>query len=86
MRSVQGRQGYQGAWSIQSNAMVSYEIYVVTQIVEKRDCFTGSGTKDSANDQSKQPRIAREIIEWVIFAQQIKMFHKRFCMGLDRLE
>ena len=65
MRSVQGRQGYQGAWSIQSNAMVSYEIYVVTQIVEKRDGFTGSGTKDLANYQSKQPRIAKEILNGV---------------------
>ena len=74
------------ACSIPSNAVVSYQIYIVTLMVEKCDCFTGSGTTDSANDQSKQPRIAREIIEWVIFAQQIKMFHKRFCMGLDRLE
>ena len=68
MRSVQGRQGYQGAWSIQSNAVVSHQIYVATQIVEKRDCFTGSGTKDLANDQSKQPRIAKEMLNRVIFA------------------
>ena len=85
MRSVQGRQGYQGAWSIQSNAVVSYQIYIVTQIVEKCDCFTGSGTKDSANDQSKQPRIAKEILNGVIFAQQIKILNKIFCTSLDRL-
>ena len=86
MRSVQGRQGYQGAWSIQSKGVVSYQIYIVTQIAEKCDCFTGSGTKDSANDQSKQPRIAKEILTGVIFAQQIKIFHKVFCIGLGRLE
>jgi len=59
-------------------------IYIATQIVE--NCaFIASGTKDSANDQSKQPRIAKEILNGVIFAQQIKILNKIFCTSLDRL-
>jgi len=57
-----------------SGFILNIYICIATQIVE--NCaFTGSGTKDSANDQSKQPRIAKEILNGVIFAQQIKILY-----------